>query len=489
MSVKIYWNKRIKIVLVLFIALVISYVISISSVNLYTATTTLLVEQENVPDDVAKDLAISSSLNDELSTLRYIIVSNDFVEPHIIKELNIRLSDVYIPLARLQFVPQVIEISGALKNKVKKLLGRPVDTLTAEQKQYVQRKEISTIIKKKIQLRQTQDRLLHISYTGPNPNTCQKIVEIVANQCRDILLKSKNKEIQEALRYIERQYQAANQRLETLEQQLTDLKMEYFDTPEDKIALLKQHQDILNELRMIEPEAQVLVWKKQDLVDKQAERREAILAGTPDIIKEYLKITKPFEVEQLEAKKMRLEVLQMVYPGHRERLDVREIKAEIALREEKLHLNVKDNDIMIQQIILTDPIYNEYFHQITEIEAQQLALQIKEARLHFKNSIYEERLKNISISEKKFTDIQRQIYLFTKLQVDLATKREAARTAMQLETLRGEKQVRIISRSLPEKPLEGSPQDIVVIFWIIALCAIVAKFVYPKFSKILKEFE
>ncbi len=301
--VKTRWREWI-FVIVTFTSFAFSALITKSIINLYSASTTIFVDQENLLGDIIRGVTVTSTLKDQLSTLRPQILSDDFIEPHVIQELNIRLADIFIPPARLKFMPDVLEMLDELKDTVKKLFGLPIYTLTAEQKYAMQDKAITKIVKNGIKLRQSRGILLQISYAGPNPTACKKIVEIVANQSKEILLRSKNQETREALRYIERQYQDADQRLETLEQQLAEMHMKHFaDTPENKITLVKQRQNALDELKTVEPESQILQWKKQDLIEKLAERQEVILYSTPDIITEYLTITKPSEMQQLEAKK------------------------------------------------------------------------------------------------------------------------------------------------------------------------------------------
>ncbi len=168
---------------------------------------------------------------------------------------------------------------------------------------------------------------------------------------------------------------------------------------------------------------------------------------------------------------MRLKVLRSVYPDDDERFEIRELKSEVTLREKRLQLNVKDHETMLKKLLLTDPLYNAYFYQISELETKELELRIREARLHSKVAICEEALKNMPTIEKGFSAIQREIDLYTALQVDLATKRETARATVLSEKQR-ESRVRVIGRSYPDRPIGLAP-----ILIMAALCLVPPLFV------------
>ena len=140
-------------------------------------------------------------------------------------------------------------------------------------------------LKNGIAITQSQSTLLDISYTGLNPTTCQKIVEILANQCKELLLRTKSQETREALRYIEQQYTEADQKLAELEKELAAKKVAEFDKgPEAKIALITQRQAALDAMRVVAKD-----WKPSTPKDKNCWRRRK--NGRPNcaIIRQSLK--------------------------------------------------------------------------------------------------------------------------------------------------------------------------------------------------------
>lgn len=452
------------LVILTFSSFAFSALITRSMINLYSASTTIFVDQENLIGDIARGVAVSTTLKDQLTTLRPQILSDDFIEPHVIQELNIRLSDVYIPPGRLEFMPDVLDMLDVLKDQLKRVFGLPIYTLSIEQKQALQNKEIATLIKNNIQLNQSRGMLLTISYTGPNPAACKKIVEILANECKELLLRSKNQETREALRYIERQYQDANQRLETLEQQLAEMRVKYFaDTPEAKIALLQHRQEALDALRIIQRQLEDILTTKEELTKKQTERRQELLQD-PEMFKKLLEIAQNQEARVLNAKRTKLAELLTVYTE--EYPEVIKLRQEIEDLEKSIEESAKEaDDLAREKILLADPIYYKYYSQLQDLEKEGYSLNNRRSNLQENIAIYEEKLKNMSTIEKSFTAIQREIDLHTSLQIDLATKRETARATMQLEKQRGESRIRVVGRKYPDKPV-GMPPILIMV----ALC-------------------
>ena len=445
-----------------FVSFAFSAFITRSTVNQYTASMTIFVDPENVLGDIAKGVAVSTSLKDQLATLKHMILSDDFIEPHVIQELNVRISDVYVPPAGLTFTPKVIDTVDTLKNLVKQLFGLEVYTLSNEQKQYMEKKQLAAIIKSNIALRQSRLMFLSISYTGPNQTACKKIVEVLANQCKELLLRSKNTETREALRYIERQYNEITQKLEDLEQELAKMKIENITKgTEAKIALLQRRLDALDALRLIQKNLEELQESKDNLIAEQNNRREALLQGDPEIREKLIKVAKSQEYQRLEAKRAELAALQEIYTD--EWPEVIRLKQDVEAMEQTINEDVSEaDDIAKERILLADPIYNEYFRQLKQLETNETTLKSQEKNVLDNIEIYESKLKEMPEFEQSFGAIERQINLYSNLQVDLATKRETARATMQLEKTRGENRIRIVNRDFPDTPI-GIPPIILML--------------------------
>ena len=431
-----------------------------SMVSLYSASTTIYVDPENVLGDLARGVAVSTSLNDQLETLRHLILNEDFLEPHVIQELDIRWQDVYTPPLSLQFMPAVMEFGEHAKDAVKRLFGLEIWTVTDEQKQLLERREITNIVKKSTSLRQSRGRFLAISYIGPNATASQKIVEIIANQCKELLLRNKNQETREAVRYIERQYNEATRRLEEFERELADLRVEQFDQgPEAKIALLQQRQTALDTLRIIQQDLENLNTTKQQLEIEKA-NRQTILRQDPEITAQLLERSQDREALELEALETRLAQLQE--RGFTDEWpEVTALKEQIAYKETRLTDKLQSDPEAEETVFLADPIYNEYYRQIRQVETEQDSLKSQEKRLLANIALYEEKLKSMPEIEKSFAAIQRKIDLHSELQVDLAQRRETARATQELEKSRGENRIRIVNRSHSNQPT-GMPPIIIM---------------------------
>lgn len=438
------------LVILTFVSFAFSSLITASLINMYTASITIFVDPESVLGDIARGVAVTTSLSDQLSTLQHYIVSDDFLEPHVIQELGLRLSDVYIPPGRLRFMPSVLEYVDVLKDVVKRLFGLEIYTQTDEQERYMEGRAMIEALKQGIRLQQSRGMLLIISYDGLDSTTCRKIVEIIANQCKEFLLRTKNQETRDALRYIERQYQEANQKLADLERELADLRVEQFDKgPEAKIALLRQREDALGTQRQIQQELEILAAKKSELLEAKS-KRQTELRNDPAIIAELAKIAQSQDALELDAMKKRLSTLRQTYTD--EWPEVKNLRAEIAEREEAIQTKIDSDPKAEEKIFLADPVYNEYFRQIAQIESDEGSLSDQAKRLSDNIAIYEQKIKAMPEIEKSFSAIERDMDLYAGLQADLAQRRETARATMELEQSRGEYRIRIMARSFPTKP-------------------------------------
>ena len=444
----------------------ISSLIVKSMVDVYASSIIIFVDPENVLGGIAQGVAVTTTLNDQLNTLRPLILSDDFIEPYVVQELDIRLSDVYIPPLRLRFMTALLRASDGLKNLVKRIFGFPIYTLTSEQKQAQERQQLIAILKKKITLTQSQGRLLTIGYSGPNATACKKIVEIVSNQCRDLLLRGKNQETRDALRYIESQYSTATQTLEELERELANMRVEQFDKgPEAKIALLQQRQGSLDTIRMLTQELELATSKQQELALAKA-KRQTVLRQDPEVVAKLAEQSRNQDAIALDDAKKRLnELLERGFT--QEWPEVKKYQARVTELEGSLKAQVEKDPESEEKIFLADPIYNEYYRQIKQLESDQASTNLQIQKLQTNIGIYEEKLKAMPEIEKSFAAIERKISLHEDLQIDLAKRRETARATMELEKSRVETRIRVLNRSNPNEPIGISP-----IIIMIAICSI-----------------
>lgn len=450
------------LVILTFFSFALSAVIARSIVDVYSASIVIFVDPENVLGDIAKGVAVTSNLNDQLNTLRHLILSEDFIEPNVIQELDIRLSDIYIPPAHLTFTPMFLRAADSLKNVVKTLFGLEVYSLSSEQKQLLERLEVTSILKEQISITQSQGRLLTISYGGPNQTACKKIVEIVANQCRDLLLRTKNQETRDALRYIEGEYSQATNTLEDLERELANMRVEQFDKgPEAKIALLQQRQESLDTIRLLNQDMETLNSKKQEMEMAKA-KRQTVLRQDPVILQKLAEQTRNQDAITLEESRKRLkELIERGFTN--EWPEVKKLQTRIAELENSLKTQVQSDPEAEETIFLADPIYNEYYRQIKQIESDQNSMGIQAQKLQANVNIYEEKLKQMPEVEKGFASLERKIELHEALQIDLAKRRETARATMELEKTRGENRIRVLSRTNPNKPTGIPPIAIMIV--------------------------
>jgi len=449
-----------------FVSFAFSAVIAKSTVNLYSATVMMFVDPENVLADIAKGVAVSTSLKDQLSMLKHLISSDDFIQPYVIQELNLRLADVYVPPGKLVFMPRLIDAAEHLRDTVKRIFGLEVYTTTPEQKQLLQNQELSVIVKDNIHLLESKSTLLTISYTGPNPTACRRIVDILANQCKEQLLRTKNTETREAQRYIERQFNEANEKLEDLERNLTKMQVENFDKgPEARISLLQQRQDAEDALRVIRKDVEELRQSRASLLDQQTKRRESLL-NDPEMIEKLFKQTQTLDAKLLDEKRMRLAQLQTTYTD--DWPEIIQLKAQLIALENKVAATVQNaNDTDRDKILLTDLTYAEYFGQIKQIDLGEKALTTKERNLLDNIDVYDAKLKAMPEIQQSFGSIQREIDLYGELQADLAVKLQTTKATMELEKSRGENRIKMLGRQYPTKPIGLSSIALMILICVI----------------------
>lgn len=243
------------------------------------------------------------------------------------------------------------------------------------------------------------------------------------------------------------------------------MRVEQFDKgPEAKIALLRQREDALDTQRQIQQQLEILVGKKSELLDAKS-RRQTELRNDPAVIAELAKIAQSQEALELDALKKRLATLRQTYTDQWP--EVKSLLAEIAKREAAIQSKIENDPQAKEKIFLADPLYNEHFRQISQIETDEASLQEQALRLEDSIAIYEQKIKAMPEIEKSFAAIDRDLSLYGELQVDLAKRRETARATMELEQSRGENRIRVMARSFPTKPT--GPSSIIVMA---ALCLV-----------------
>jgi hypothetical protein len=223
--------------------------------------------------------------------------------------------------------------------------------------------------------------LLMVSYTGPNQIAGQKIVEILANQCKEFLLRAKNNETKEAARYIERQYNEATQKLEELEQELMKMRVDMFDkTPEAKLAMLQQRQNALDSLRLHEQQLEDLQVNRNDLTVKLDERRNVLLSSDPKTREQLAELARTQEYQLLAAKRTELAALLTVLYGRM--AGSQKIATGDPGFRNAIASNVEEaDDLAREKILLADPI-------MASISARLNSFKTRKPRLARKSDDY-----------------------------------------------------------------------------------------------------
>lgn len=457
----ILYRYKWMLVTLTFLSFAFSGFLAKSMIKVYSATETLYVDPRNLLQDVAKDIAVPTTLKDQLTAIQQKVLSDDFIETRVIQDLRLRLKDVEIPPMKLVFMPAVMKLGDTAKEIIKKVMGMEIYIVTDEEQQRLDEKKLATTVKQNIDIRPNRNAFITISYKGPNMKACQEIVRILGEQCTELLLKSKNDETTQALGYIQQQYDEKTQKLRQLEIELADTQVAMFDKgPEAKVALNQQLNQAKNELRLIERDLDTLAAKKKDTINAKAQLKGE-LRSNPDTMQRLGENAQNQAMIQLADLEKQLAEKRKTFTD--EWPEVQELKKQIEQKTQEAQSIIQDPEAE-EKILLMDQRYYTYYTQVNQLEAEETSLNLKKKEVTENIAIYEDNLRTMPGFEKSFGAIQREISLYTKLQSELALKLETAKSTWKLVRLSGESQVQVINRDFPMNPTGLSPIVMMLFF-------------------------
>ena len=435
--------------------------IGMNMTSLHTTSQTILLNQD---EEVQQIVGMPGGLHNQLVPLRHILLNDDFIETHIIRELRLNLDDVQIPPLRLQFVPALLNHMKTFFNFSKRVLGREIYTMTPEVEQASRQRQVAKSIREQMTLKMSRDVLLTISYTGPNPQASQAIVKIAANECIEYLLGERRREIRQALLYIQDQYRTEENTLVDLENQLAKEKIHTITIGQEaQVALLQQRQDAVDQSRTLRQQAESVNDQKNALLHEKDMRRIELLQQS-NILEMLTQANDPLAIElkrSEEELKTLLETYTPKWPP------VKKLQQKIAALRQELDNAVTDPAAQ-EHVLLTDLSYSQYTVKIQHLEAEAAALALREANLQENIAFYEEQLKAMPELQKSLIRIQREIEHHSSLLIELAAQREKIVRAQDAQ--RQFPQARIIKTTGPE--LEGLPTYMVMILlFLLGPCA------------------
>jgi capsular exopolysaccharide synthesis family protein len=448
-----------------FVSFAFSSFVVASLIKLYNASVTIFVNPERLMEDILGKTVIVPTLGEQLETIRQQVLSDDFIEINVISGLNLRLEDVNVPPLRLKFMAKVVELAEPVKNMVKKVTGGEVYTLTEDQKKVLRTNEMILAIKKNIKIRQDKNILLIISYDGLSPVTARRVVEIIANQSKEYLLRNKLQESREVVRYLKSQNDEVTQKLKDLESELALKKVADFDKgPEAKIAFTQERQKMLDSVGEIQQNLALLAAKKQPLMTKMLDR-ETILRRDPDMMVRLGNINRSQDALTLEKLETRLAELRKTYTD--EWPEVIRVKEEIDQLKQAMQAKFEGDPEAEKKVFLADPFYSEYYRQIGQIESEETSLKQQEQKLNDKIGVYGAKLLEMPEVERSFGEFQRNINLHSNRQLDIAEKLQTAESTLRLIESRIENQIRIVNRSFPTTPSGPSAIILMIGLWML----------------------
>ncbi len=496
------WRRRKKAFLIPFITIFVSIsLIAFLLPSIYRATTTILIEEQQIPPDYVKS-TVTGYVEQRLQMITQQIMSYSNLLK-IIKEF-----DLYPEMRKKYPIEEVID---KMREDIK------LETINAETSDVRGRKPVSATI------------AFTLSYEGRDPIKVQKVTNALASLYLEYNLKSREEQASSTKAFLEKECNELKKRLKELENKISKFKQEHIgelpefatidlqtierlerelDDVDAQIRSLKQQKVYLEgQLALVEPIAPVktgegklitspierlkylelkLINLKATLspnhpdVKKLEKEIKALKAqiGNVDDIQEKIKELHQFE-EELADLKTRLG------PKHP---DVIKLAKKIEVLKNEISKtnstkSTKANSTKISTLTEPDnPAYINLLTQISSIDVQIKSLEQRKEEIKKKIEEYQKKLENIPIVEKTYNMLLSDYENTRRKYNELMDKLMEAKIAQELEeSQHGERFVIIDPAQVPQKPCKPKRLAIILIGFVLAFGAGIASVAFMEY--------
>jgi polysaccharide chain length determinant protein (PEP-CTERM system associated) len=442
--IEIFLRQKWYVIIPFVIVLAAASLFAIVSPKVYSATTTILVTPQKVPETFVRP-TVTSTTQDRLQSIRQEIMSRTRLE-QVISELKLYSSEA-------------------------KSLGS---------------EEVVNLIRKNIRVElRGKEGYFTISFTGEDPRVTMMVANKLASLFIEENLKLREQQAQGTSEFISVELNATKAKLEEQEKEVTNFKRKFSgELPEQREANLK----VLDQLQLLYQRITEGIRSAQDrklVVQKQISDTELLLASSPNL-KDSL--TSPFnpmrdpQEVQLEQLKNQLADLQAKYTEkHPDILVVKKRIAELEAKIEKDKLGKKSEEtITVSELsapqkgtkkekkeekseLRLNPRYKEMEAQLIATELEIERLKEEEGKVKEQINKYRERIENTPIREQAMNLISRD-YLNTKETYQtLLKKGQEAQQAENMERRQKGEQFRVVDPArIPQKPSSPDIQKILL---------------------------
>ncbi|HFC97257.1 MAG TPA: lipopolysaccharide biosynthesis protein [Thermosulfurimonas dismutans] len=454
---------------------------------IYKATTTILIEEQEIPPDYVKS-TVTGYVEERLQTITQEIMSRSNLAKLIEKfDLYPEMRDKYT----------LDEIIDRMRGDIK------LEPINAEVSNTRGGRPVSATI------------AFTLSYEGRDPVKVQKVTNALASLYLEYNLKSREEQASGTVTFLEKQLEQVRKHLKELEARISRFKKEHLGELPEMTTINLQTIDRL-ERRLEDLEAQIRSLKEQKvylqgqlaLVEPMApiKTEEGKAVMTPLERLKYLRLKLislratlspnhpdiqklEREIRALEAqvgttdytleKIKQLNDLQAQLAALRQRLgpkhpDVISLEKKIRLLSQEL-ADSDNPQTKAAQVALNrpdNPAYINLMTQIASIDVQIKSLEEEKKQIEKKIEEYQRRLENTPLVEKDYNLLLTDYQNTRRKYDELMDKLMEARIAQKLEESRkGERFTIIDPAQLPEKPYKPKRMAIVLIGFVLALGA------------------
>ncbi len=479
-------RRRKKTFLIPFFLIFISItIIALVLPPVYRATTTILIEEQQIPSDYVKS-TITGYVEQRLQTITQQIMSYSNLLK-IIKKFNL------YPEMRKNY--PIEEVIDKMRDDIK------LETINAETSNTRSGRPVSATI------------AFTLSYEGRDPIKVQEVTNALASLYLEYNLKICKEQASSTEEFLKKESEELKRQLKDLEAKISKFKQEHIgelpefatidmqtierlerelDNIDSQIRSLKEQKVYLKgQLALVEPfapikteEGKVIaspIEKLKYLKLKLATLKAVLSPNHPDIIKLKREIkaleAQVGKVNDIDEKIKELTQLKAQLADLRSKLgpkhpDVVKLNKKIKALEEEI---AKANSTKINNSELSfnqpdNPAYINLLTQISSIDVQIKSLEEREKEIKNKIEEYQKKLEQIPMVEKTYNMLLTNYQNLRRKYNELMDKLIEAKIAKELEeSQRGERFVIIDPAQVPQKPCKPKRLAIILIGFVLAL--------------------
>lgn len=381
-----------------FITVPIIILIGLSLPKAYRSSTLILIERQQIPAEYVRR-TVDVEIEDRMQTISQQIKSRTLFEK-VIKELN---------LFEKSNVPMDLKIAMLEKNIDIQVRGR---------------------------------NAFIISYTGDDPKTVMKVVNMVASLFIEENLKIREQRVTGTSEFLENELRLIKEKLEMREKAIKEFKTKHIG------ELPEQLQANLASLNRFQLELQTIT----DALRSVEDRRVIIQRQIEDRKKELERMVEANPLQnRLDVMRAELADLQSRYTDKYP--DIPRLKREIKETEEKLKMEMESKKDEPSARLGTDSLYQNMLNQQRNIEFEIVTLKERQKTILEQTKNYQERVESIPGREQQLIILSRDHENLRANYQSMLNRKMEAQLAENLEKRQKGERFRIVDpANLPQVP-------------------------------------